>query len=279
MGRSRTLPHNAWSFRPARAEVSTAREDIAATLPAPPEVGADAGWALFLDVDGTLLDLAHHPDAVKVDARLRDDLARVRSRLGGAVALLSGRPLSQLDELIGWRALPGAGLHGAELRRPDGREHFSCDADAFARLRADASALVVDASGVLLEDKHRALALHYRHAPAAHTAAERIAHMLLRHARDSYALQRGDHVIELKPAGVDKGRALATLMRDAPFRGRTPWMLGDDLTDEDAFLYVNAVGGISTIVGTRRPTAARHALADPSAVRAWLHRLATRDAS
>ena len=259
--------------------MSTAREDIAATLPAPPQAGADAGWALFLDVDGTLLDIAQHPDRVEVDARLRDDLARARARLGGAVALLSGRPLSQLDALFGWAALPGAGLHGAELRTPDGREHFTGDAGAFARLRADASALVAEASGVLLEDKHRALALHYRHAPEARAAAERIAHMLLQHARDSYALQRGDHVIELKPAGVDKGRALATLMRDAPFRGRTPWMLGDDRTDEDAFQYVNAVGGVSAIVGTRRPTAARHALADPPAVRAWLHRLATRDAS
>ena len=259
--------------------MSTPREDIVETLPPLPRAGADAGWALFLDVDGTLLDIAQRPDSVKVDARLRDDLARARARLGGAVALLSGRPLSQLDELFGWRALPAAGLHGAELRTPDGHEHFTGDADAFARLCADASALAAEASGVLLEDKHRGLALHYRHAPAARMAAERIAHLLLQHARGGYALQHGDHVIELKPAGVDKGRALETLMREVPFRGRTPWMLGDDLTDEDAFLYVNAAGGVSAIVGTRRPTAARHALADPPAVRAWLHRLVTQDTS
>jgi trehalose 6-phosphate phosphatase len=97
---------------------------------------------------------------------------------------------------------------------------------------------------------------------------------LLREAGDGYAIQRGDHVIELKPAGVDKGRALAALMHDAPFRGRTPWMLGDDLTDEDAFRHANANGGISVIVGSRRPTEAHYALDDPAAVRAWLHALA-----
>ncbi|HKT41234.1 MAG TPA: trehalose-phosphatase [Rhodanobacteraceae bacterium] len=259
--------------------VSMTGEDIAATLPAPPEAGADAGWALFLDVDGTLLDLVHHPDAVRVDARLRDDLARVRSRLGGAVALLSGRPLAQLDALFDWGPYPAAGLHGAELRTPDGREHVTGDAVAFAQVRARAGELVAATHGVVIEDKRLALGLHYRHAPAAREAAERIAYALQREAGARFALQRGDHVIELKPAGVDKGRALVALMEDAPFRGRTPWMLGDDLTDEHAFRRVNAGNGVSVIVGARRPTEACHALANPVAVRAWLHRLAAWDTS
>mgnify|MGYP001034907846 CR=1 FL=1 len=243
-------------------------------LPAPPEPGADNGWALFLDVDGTLLDFAHHPDDVQVDARLHDDLGRLRARLHGALALLSGRPLSQLDALFDWKTHPASGLHGAELRTPDGCEHFVGDDALFALARARAAVLVAETRGVILEDKRRALALHYRHAPEARAAAERIAHALIDKLDGRYALQHGDHVLELKPAGVDKGLALAALMRDAPFHGRRPWMLGDDLTDEDAFANVNANGGVSVVVGARRPTAAHCALADPPAVREWLHGLA-----
>lgn len=254
--------------------MSTVTADIATNLPAPPATGADTGWALFLDVDGTLLDIACHPDDVHVDPRLHDDLHRLRDRLGGAVALLSGRTLSQVDALFDWNHHVAAGLHGAELRGPDGEARITGDAVAFARIRSHAIGLVAATKGVILEDKRLALALHCRHAPGACDAAEHIARTLLREAGGHYVLQRGDHVFELKPAGVDKGRALATLMRAEPFRGRTPWMLGDDLTDEDAFRHVNANGGVSVVVGARRPTGARHALDDPAAVRAWLHALA-----
>ena len=274
MGHSRRVRDNTPTYRSRRAEVSTVSADIATDLPAPPETGADTGWALFLDVDGTLLDIACHPDDVHVDPRLHDDLARLHANLGGALALLSGRTLSQLDALFDWNHRVAAGLHGAELRMPDGSERITGDAAAFTQVRSHAAHLVAATQDVMLEDKRLALALHYRHAPAARDAAERIAQTLLHDVGDHYALQRGDHVFELKPAGVDKGRALAALMRDAPFRGRTPWMLGDDLTDEDAFRHVNANGGISVIVGARRPTDARYALEDPAAVRAWLHALA-----
>lgn len=254
--------------------MSTATADIAAKLPAPPESGADVDWALFLDVDGTLLDFAGHPDCVEVDARLHDDLACLRARLDGALALLSGRTLSQLDALFDWNHQAAAGLHGAELRTPDGGVQTIGDAAAFVQARSRAADLVAATQGVLLEDKRLALALHYRRAPAAREAAEQIAQTLLHEVGGSHVLQHGDHVIELKPAGVDKGRALAALMRGAPFCGRTPWMLGDDLTDEHAFRHVNANGGISVVVGARRPTEARFALRDPAAVRAWLHALA-----
>ncbi|MGH8233948.1 MAG: trehalose-phosphatase [Rhodanobacteraceae bacterium] len=257
-----------------RNKVSTARHDIAA-LPAPPTPGADEGWALFLDVDGTLLDFARHPADVEVAAQLHDDLVGMRSRLKGAVALLSGRPLSQLDHLFGWHAHAASGLHGAELRMPDGRVHVTGEDAAFAGSRARAAVLVAEAKGVVLEDKQRALALHFRHAPHARATAERIVDTLLQGMGNQYAVQRGDQVIELKPAGVDKGRALDALMHVAPFRGRRPWMLGDDLTDEDAFRHVNARDGVGVIIGDRRPTAARYALADPAEVRAWLHALAT----
>lgn len=254
------------------------RADIETDLPAPPEPDADTGWALFLDVDGTLLDIACHPDDVHVDTRLHGNLVRLHDRLNGALALLSGRSLSQLDALFDWHGWPAAGLHGAELRTADGHECLTGGDDVLAAIREHAAAFAAATQGVILEDKRRALALHYRHAPEARAAAERIARALIDKLEGRYALQHGDHVIELKPAGVDKGCALAALMRDAPFRGRRPWMLGDDLTDEDAFTHVNASGGVSVIVGARRPTAARFALADPAAVRAWLHALVTRPA-
>ncbi|MES2405308.1 MAG: trehalose-phosphatase [Pseudomonadota bacterium] len=254
--------------------MSTVSADIATDLPVPPATGADTGWALFLDVDGTLLDIACCPDDVRVDPRLHDDLQRLRERLDGALALLSGRTLSQVDALFDWNRHAAAGLHGAELRGPDGQARITGDAAAFARIRSQAVELVAATQGVMLEDKRLALALHCRHAPAACDAAEHIAQTLLHEAGRHYVLQRGDHVFELKPAGVDKGRALAALMRAVPFRGRTPWMLGDDLTDEDAFRHVNTNGGVSVIVGARRPTEARYALDDPAAVRAWLRALA-----
>lgn len=255
-------------------EVSTVPREPSHRLPAPPRPGDDDGWALFLDVDGTLLDFARRPDAVEVDARLHDDLARVRTRLGGALALLSGRPLSQLDQLFDWRTHAAAGLHGAELRTPDGRETITGEDPGFGQLRERALALVADVPGALVEDKRRALALHYRDAPAARPVVERVARTLLRETGERYVVQHGDQVVELKPAGVDKGRALEALMQAAPFRGRRPWMLGDDLTDEDAFHRANAMGGTSVIVGKRRPTVAGCTLDSPAAVRAWLHALA-----
>lgn len=260
--------------QPTFRQAPTARDADIGPLPAPPAPGGDDGWALFLDVDGTLLDFARHPDEVEVAEHLHDDLDRLRVRLQGAVALLSGRSLAQLDSLFDWRAHAAGGLHGAELRTPDGEQHFTGDEDSFAQVRARAARLVDEVPGLVLEDKLRALALHYRHAPGARQAAERVAQALLRDTGDRYVAQRGDQVIELKPAGVDKGRALEALMQIAPFRGRRPWMLGDDLTDEDAFHRVNAMGGTSVIIGDRRPTAARCAIASPAAVRAWLHALA-----
>lgn len=274
MGHSRPLRQNSQSVRRYRAEVSTTRADIAEELPAPPTVGADAGWALFLDVDGTLLDFAQHPDAVEVGKGLRDDLGRIRARLDSALALVSGRPLSDLDRLFAWNGFAAAGLHGAELRMPDGRTHVAGDAAAFAAIRGRAKARIAEIPDAFLEDKQRALALHFRRASASRAAIEHLAHELAQRAGDGYVLQHGNHVVELKPAGVDKGRALTTLMQAMPFRDRAPWMLGDDLTDEDAFRHVNANGGVSVIVGARRPTEARYALDDPAAVRAWLHALA-----
>jgi trehalose 6-phosphate phosphatase len=242
-------------------------------LPPPPRADT-AAIALFVDVDGTLLDIAARPDAVVVDASLPATLKRLKQHLRGALAPLSGRSLRDIDALLGLDGA-AAGLHGAELRGPGGAAlatpilHEGLDA---ARQRAiDAAATI---AGVLVEDKGGAIALHYRAAPDAELAVRRAAIAMLDAAGDGYELLHGKCVIELKPASADKGAALAALMTIAPFAGRTPWMIGDDATDEDAFAEVNAERGVSIVVGPRRPTVARHALAGPAAARAWLAALA-----
>lgn len=254
----------------------TPRRPSIDALPTPPLPDADTQWALFLDIDGTLLDFASHPDAVTVDAHLQRDLDALHGRLDGALALVSGRTVAQIDRLFAWAGRAAAGLHGAQLRRVDGhmpRDALHADLGTLRDLAIERTATL---PGVLLEDKQSALALHYRNAPAQCDAAEELARELQRHVAATHVLQYGDHSIELKPAGCDKGSALATLLDASPFAGRQPWMFGDDLTDEHAFDETNARGGISVIVGARRPTRARFALRDPAAMRDWLHGIAHR---
>jgi len=245
-----------------------------AFLPAPP-LPACSTLALFLDVDGTLVDFADRPEAVRVAPSLPPLLRTLRERLGGALAAISGRPLRDVDALLGLGG-PAAGLHGGEIRYADGRVAAPPRGDErrMAALYAQAAAFAARWPGVVVETKPDALALHYRTAPAAAAAVREAADALLREAGPGYALQPGNHVVELKPAGVDKGGAVAALMREAPFAGRTPWVLGDDLTDEHAFARAAALGGAGVIVGPRRPTAARYALAGTDAARAWLAALA-----
>jgi trehalose 6-phosphate phosphatase len=246
-------------------------------LPPPPRADL-ASMALFLDIDGTLLDLAARPDSVVVEPTLRSTLVELHRRLDGALAPLSGRSLRDIDALLHLPAAAAAGLHGAELRAP-GNDAVSRTAETrtleTARSRAIEAAATIP--GLLVEDKGGAIALHYRQAPAAEAGVRRLARDLLEHAGPDFGLQDGNCVIELKPLHADKGTALATLMRIAPFAGRTPWMIGDDLTDEDAFAEANAHGGVSIIVGPRRPTLARHSLPGPAGARAWLARLLAGD--
>ena len=230
-----------------------------------------ASTALFLDIDGTLLDFAASPAQVHVDPMLPSLLQAVARRLDGALALISGRPLCEIDALLRLRSIAAAGLHGAELRGADGTLIATVrDSARMQALRTRAGSLVSELAGVFVETKPDALALHYRNAPDNAAAVRAIADLLAREAGAEYVLQPGNHVIELKRAGCDKGRAVATLLHTLPFAGRMPWVFGDDLTDEHAFAIANAQCGISVIVGPRRPTAACRALADPRAMLAWL---------
>jgi trehalose 6-phosphate phosphatase len=238
----------------------------AARLPLPPAISPD--WALFLDVDGTLLDFAPTPDSVRVPSGLVATLDILRAHLDGALALVSGRSLATLDALFAPLQLPAVGLHGLERRSADPRT-MPPSPPALDAFRAQAEALAAQHPGALVEDKGTAVALHWRGNPAAATALLVLAETALAEL-PGYQLQPGDHVLELRPRGADKGSAILAMLDAPPFHGRLPVFVGDDHTDEHGFAAVREHCGIAVLVGDRQPSAARHRLPDTAAVRAWL---------
>jgi len=237
------------------------------TRPRPPPPADD--WALFLDVDGCLLDFAATPDGAVVDAALRDALLRLSARLGGAMALVSGRSLATLDAMFAPLRVPAAGLHGLERRHGDLHADIRPVPPKLAQVREAALSIARKYPGTVVEDKGIALALHWRADPLAATDFEALAATAAMELPD-YRLQHGDHVIELRPAGATKGDAIAAFLDEAPFRARMPVFAGDDLTDEHGFEAINAHGGVSVLVGAREPSAARFGLRDVADVHAWL---------
>lgn len=235
--------------------------------PRPPAPADD--WALFLDVDGCLLDFADAPDAVTVPDALRTSLDILSRRLRGALALVSGRTLASVDRLFTPLQLPAAGLHGLEWRSASGQASAPPTPSALAAIREEAMQIASSYPGALVEDKGAALGLHWRAAVPAAAALRTFAEVALPRL-PGYCLQHGDHVIELRPAANDKGSAILALLDEPPFCGRVPVFAGDDLTDESGFAVVNARGGLSVLVGGREPSAAHYALRDPAAVRHWL---------
>lgn len=226
-------------------------------------------WALFLDVDGCLVDFADAPDAVRLPRRLPAVLTRLAARLDGAVALVSGRPLEGLDRLFSPLRMPAAGLHGLELRNGLHVRPAPSPPHALAGIRQEAEAIAVAYPGAIVEDKGSAIGLHWRAAPSARDALRALAEAALPRL-PGYRLQHGDSVVELRPADGDKGSAIAALLEQPPFRGRLPAFAGDDITDESGFAVVNARGGVSVLVGAREPSAAHYGLRSPQAVRRWL---------
>ncbi len=229
-----------------------------------------SGWALFLDVDGTLLDHAEHPQAVHVAAELLQLIGGLLEATGGALALISGRSVEDVDQLFAPLRLPIAGQHGIERRAADGTLHGHAPAlEHLGRAAAELVRLTSAHSTLVLENKGMTLALHYRRAPELGTLAEREMRRIAAALGDEFELQSGKFVWEIKPSGKDKGSAIAEFMAEAPFAGRVPVFIGDDLTDEYGFDVVNRSGGHSIKVGPG-PTRARARLADAAAVRHWL---------
>ena len=232
-------------------------------------------WAFFLDIDGTLLDIAATPGDVEAGRRERLLIEKLHRAAGGAVALVSGRSLAMIDELFAPLKIAAAGQHGIERRDARGRVH----GDSYPRERIQrASRAVRDFAaahaGLMFEDKGTSFALHYRLAPELADAAHALVRETAARLGDWVEVQLGKMVVELKPAGKDKGVAIAEFLREPPFVERTPVFIGDDVTDEDGFRVVNAAGGHSVKVGTGM-TQARWQLADPAAARAWLQKCAS----
>jgi len=227
-------------------------------------------WALFLDVDGTLVEFAAHPQEVRVGQDLRELLEQLRDATHGAIALVSGRSVEDIDQLFAPLALPVAGQHGTERRGADGaiRRHEP-PLENLARAAAALVRLTAAHSGLVLENKGMTLALHYRLAPGLRLLVEREMRALAAGLGDAFELQSGKFVMEIKPSGRDKGSAIAEFAAEAPFAGRRPVFIGDDLTDEPGFEVVNRAGGHSVKVGPGI-THARWHLFDAAAVRRWL---------
>ncbi len=226
---------------------------------------------MFLDVDGTLLEIMEHPDEVRAAPPLRRVLADAAHALGGALALVSGRSIASLDAVFDPLRLPAAGLHGLERRDAGGRVHYpSGYAQRIAAARDALLQFVQSEPGLLLEDKGAALALHYRGAPALEGECRVRIGMAREAAGDDFHVQHGKMVFELKPSGKDKGTAVTDFMSEPPFQGRRPVFVGDDITDEDGFRAVNALGGVSIRVGESAGSAARLVATDVTAILEWL---------
>jgi trehalose 6-phosphate phosphatase len=222
--------------------------------------------ALMLDMDGTLVDLAPTPDAVAVPPGLPEALAVLRDALGGALAIVTGRPVETVDQLFGDAPGAVAGEHGGAFRYAGGGEIERLDLPTPPETWLEAAeALAHSFPGALLERKARGFALHYRRAPEAREAFHAALGVLLETA-PGFELHPAHMLWEVRPLGADKGGAVVTLMRRAPFSGRVPVFIGDDVTDEDGMREARKLGG----AGYRVDAVFR----DPAGVRAWLRRSA-----
>lgn len=227
--------------------------------------------AFFLDLDGTLVELAQRPRAIHIASELPALLADLHAVTGGALALVSGRPIAEVDRFLALPQLPVAGQHGAERRDAAGRLHrHPVDGRALALVRREFPAWRKRFPQLLIEDKGLSIALHFRRAPQLEDAIDRLARDALAAmgSRD-FQLQPGKMVVEIKPIGRDKGRAIDEYMEEAPFAGRLPVFVGDDATDEYGFQRVNARGGVSIKVGEGETEAAWR-LDSVDAVHRWL---------
>lgn len=234
-----------------------------------------AEHAFFLDVDGTLLEIAPEPDAVVVEPELIELLRALSLRSGGALAFVSGRSIATLDALFAPLLLPAGGLHGFERRNASGGycRRALPPGEVLSRARQLMQQVVDRNPGLLLEDKRFALALHYRHAPELEPRVHEYVDSIVERLGSALQVQRGRMVVELRPAGPTKATAIEEFMAEKPFAGRRPVFVGDDLTDECGFEWVNAHGGISIAVGVSRETHARAHLHSVDAARLWLARL------
>ena len=220
--------------------------------------------ALFLDFDGTMVDIAPQPHAVQVPQPLIETLRRLHEYLGGAVAVISGRPIEQIDNFLAPLKLPVAGVHGTERRGADGQVAL-LSTHPLDRVEEAARGLIAQHPELLLETKRGSIALHYRQAPELEALCLDTMQAAVEES-PGLTLLRGKMVAEAKPGGASKGRAIEAFLHEAPFAGRTPLFIGDDFTDEVGFSTVQRLGGLGIKVG-QGASVAWQRLEDPPALR------------
>ncbi len=229
------------------------------------------GWAFFLDIDGTLIDIAATPDGVVVPPGLPDLLASLYERSNGALALLTGRDIATVDRLFAPHRLPIGAVHGVLIRHRADEETCFAPHPALPGILSRFGAFAASHEGALVEDKGTAVAIHFRANPLLADEAEALVAAALAEAGAGLMVQPGKMVLEVRPVGSDKGTALASFMESQAFKGRRPVAIGDDVTDEAMFRAAVAAGGVALGVGAPRgETAAITAFAGPSDVRNWL---------
>lgn len=227
-------------------------------------------WAYFFDIDGTLAHIAPTPSEVRVERELLALIQRLHDSTGGALALISGRSIADIDSILHGARLPVAGQHGGERRTASGRTtRLDFPAAILAGPRARLKEVVARYPRLLLEDKGLSLALHYRKRPALGSYVHRLMREIQAEIGGDFTIQTGKRIVEIRPSGKDKGQAVRDFLAEKPFRGRLPVFIGDDVTDEFGFAVVNSLGGHSIKVGAGR-TRARWRLANVDAVRSWL---------
>lgn len=234
----------------------------------PPPPGLLDGAALFLDFDGTLVELAEAPDAIAVPPGLAPMLERLRRRLDGRLAVVSGRALADLERHLPLHGIAFSGSHGLELQLADGTRLPLSIPIGLDDVREKVEAFAAAADGLLVEEKPAGIALHFRQAPRQAERADAFMSALAR--KRGFSIQRGNMVVELRPEGATKGDALKAFMTEPKFHGARPVFVGDDLTDEHAFEAAAALGGAGVLVGPPRESAARYLLPSVAAVAAWL---------
>lgn len=227
-----------------------------------------SNWAVFLDFDGTLVDIADRPDAVRVEPDLPEVLKALSARLDGALAIVSGRTVVEIDHFLRDDRIDICGMHGLDRRidghlaRPEGLVEIAPQIEALRQAFAHRE-------GMLVEDKKIGVALHWRMAPDAEDEAMEAMAKLAAELGPGYRIQDGKAVREIVPAASGKGGAVRALMEQPPYRGRVPVFAGDDRTDEHGFEAVNDLGGLTIKIGPG-PTAAGHRFDDAAGFRNWL---------
>lgn len=243
-------------------------EELSIGLEKPPTQLALEGSALFLDLDGTLAPIAERPQDVGPDQRRRDLLARLYNRLGGRLAVVSGRSLDDIDRILEAQVMCVAAIHGLVRRDANGVVGEAPPHPGLSPARAALAEFAARDPRLLIEDKALSLTLHYRMAPdraqEAIDLTERLATV------SGLTLQPGDMVVELRTPGASKGDSIRAFMREVPFRGARPVFLGDDLTDEHGFFAARQLGGFGILVGPPRRTTAIYRMESVEEALSWL---------